>query len=94
MQSLQITRPQADSPASGWGSVVRPWIGNRWVLVGAGLAVVGSGLALGWDWLTAVGAAPLILSAAPCLVMCAVGACAMCRSNPGRSALPPPASEK
>jgi hypothetical protein len=36
-------------------------------------------LALGWNWLTAVGLAPLIISAAPCLIMCALGMCMMSR---------------
>ncbi|SFP84338.1 hypothetical protein SAMN04488047_11435 [Tranquillimonas alkanivorans] len=39
------------------------------------LAVVGGGAALNWGWLTAIGAAPLILSLAPCAAMCALGLC-------------------
>jgi len=46
-----------------------------------GLAIVATGLALGWNWLTAAGVAPLILSLAPCAAMCAVGACAMSRGG-------------
>ena len=49
--------------------VVRSWIGNRRVLAVIGLALGGTGLGVGWDWLTAVGIAPLIVSAAPCLCM-------------------------
>ena len=37
---------------------------DRRIVAAAGLAVAGSGLMLGWDWLTAVGVAPLIVSAA------------------------------
>tara|TARA_R110002012_G_scaffold313726_1_gene525586 strand:+ start:9602 stop:9799 length:198 start_codon:yes stop_codon:yes gene_type:complete len=40
-----------------------------------GFAAIGGGAALNWDWLTAVGAAPLILSLAPCAAMCALGLC-------------------
>lgn len=69
------------STASFPPNVVRSWIGNRRVLAVAGLAVGGSGIALGWDWLTAIGVAPLLLSAAPCLVMCALGLCMMGKSN-------------
>ena len=79
------------------GDVVRSWLGNRRVLAIAGLAVAGTGLGLGWDWLTAVGVAPLIVAAAPCLVMCAVGTCVMCRSHPGASTPstdPPPTSKE
>jgi hypothetical protein len=61
--------------------VVRSWLRDRRVLAGAGLVIGGSGLALGWGWLTAIGVAPLIASAAPCLVMCAVGVCMMGRSH-------------
>jgi hypothetical protein len=82
MQSLNITR-QSDSSLRAWIGALRPWLVNRWVLAIAGLAVVGSGLALGWSWLTAIGVAPLVVSTAPCLVMCAFGACAMCRRSPG-----------
>lgn len=39
------------------------------------LALIGAGMALNWGWLTAVGAAPLILALAPCAVMCGLGLC-------------------
>jgi hypothetical protein len=61
---------------------------DRRVLAGIGLAVVGSGLALGWNWLTAVGVAPLIVSAAPCLLMCALGLCMMGRGHQVNSGQP------
>ena len=61
------------------GDVVRSWIGNRYVLAVGGLALGGTGLGLGWDWLTAVGVAPLIVATAPCLLMCAFGLCMMGR---------------
>jgi hypothetical protein len=75
--------PTASFPAE----MVRSWIRDRRVLAGAGLAVAGSGLAFGWDWLIAVGIAPLIVSAAPCLLMCALGLCMMGRghqASPGK----------
>jgi hypothetical protein len=68
--------------------VVRSWMRDRRVLAGIGLAVVGSGLALGWNWLAAVGVAPLIVSAAPCLLMCALGLCMMGRGHQVNSGLP------
>ncbi|UWQ20101.1 hypothetical protein [Jannaschia sp. W003] len=46
---------------------------RNWLLVA--LAVIGGGMALNWGWLTAIGAAPLILSLAPCAAMCAAGLC-------------------
>ena len=41
----------------------------------AGAAVLGSGLALDWSGLTTVGTAPVILSLAPCALMCTLGLC-------------------
>lgn len=58
--------------------VVRPLrlpFGRRGWLVAA-VALVVAGTAFNWGWLTAIGAAPLILAIAPCALMCAVGLCA------------------
>lgn len=70
------------------GGLVRSWVGDRRVLAVAGLALGGTGLALGWDWLTAAGIAPLIVSAAPCLLMCALGLCMMGRGHQATSSQP------
>ena len=51
-----------------------PALGRRGWMVAA-LVLIGSGMVLNWGWLTAVGAAPLILSLAPCAAMCALGLC-------------------
>ena len=57
----------------------RPLIGrlghNRFVLGGVALALLAAGLAWQWSWLFAIGVAPLLLSLAPCVVMCALGLC-------------------
>ena len=70
--------PSAIQPSGG---LLRTWISDWRVLGVAGLAVTGTGLGLGWNWLTAVGAASIIVSTAPCLIMCALGACMMGRSR-------------
>lgn len=57
--------------------LMRRWLTGRRSLILAAIALTGGGLALGWNWLVAVGAAPLILSLAPCAAMCALGMCAM-----------------
>lgn len=44
-----------------------------WMLIA--LAIIGTGMALSWGWLTAIGAAPLLLGLAPCAAMCALGLC-------------------
>ena len=61
------------------GGLLRSWISDWRVLGVAGLAVTGTGL--GWNWLTAVGIAPIIVSTAPCLIMCAFGVCMMGRNR-------------
>ena len=63
----------------------RSWILTPRGLTIAGIGVVAAGLALNWSWLVAVGAAPLILSLAPCAAMCALG---LCMNMPGRSKSP------
>jgi len=56
-------------------SRVRSWIVTPRGLTIAGIAAIAIGLALNWAWLVAAGAAPIILSLAPCAVMCALGLC-------------------
>jgi hypothetical protein len=52
----------------GW--LTRP---RLWTI--GGIAVMAAGLALNWGWLTAVGAAPVLLGVLPCAIMCALGLC-------------------
>jgi hypothetical protein len=87
MPSIEITKPIAGSLANDQARAFRSWIGDRRVLAVAGLAIAGTGLALGWNWLAAVGIAPLIVSAAPCLAMCALGLCMMGREQRACSSL-------
>ena len=67
-------------PARSLAVPLRLPLGRRGLMLAA-MALIGAGLALNWGWLTAVGAAPLILSLAPCVVMCGLGLCMTCRSN-------------
>ena len=55
-----------------------PWLHNRRALmILAAVVVTVGGLALGWNWLVAVGLAPILIAMLPCVAMCAVGLCAM-----------------
>jgi hypothetical protein len=54
---------------------------NKRLLIIAAMIVVGSGMAMNWSWLAAIGVAPLILLVAPCLVMCGLGMCMKCKSS-------------
>ena len=47
---------------------------RRGIIVLASVAIV-AGLAFNWSWLVAAGIAPILLSAAPCVVVCALGLC-------------------
>jgi len=49
-------------------------VSRRGLIVMAGL-VIASGLAFNWDWLVAVGMAPILIATLPCLVMCGLGLC-------------------
>ena len=84
-QSTTTSRPSAGHDVL---NAARYYVGNRWafVLVPGSLAI-GAGLYFGgWGWLVAIGAAPIILSTLPCLIMCGLGVCMMCRSNKSQSA--------
>lgn len=79
MQTLE-----SDQRTSAPRSFISRLIGSvrgRSPLLVASIVVLGTGMALNWDWLTAMGAAPIILSLAPCALMCAVGIC--CRKKRG-----------
>jgi len=57
------------------------WLRTPYGMIMAGLATGGVGLAVGWNWLLAIGALPILLSALPCVVMCALGVCMMGRKD-------------
>jgi len=69
--ALNLTRYYA------WSVInrVRPYLRGRRGLILSAVAILGAGTALNWDWLVAVGIAPIILTLAPCAVMCALGLC-------------------
>jgi hypothetical protein len=55
---------------------LRSRLGARGLAILAAAALA-AGLALNWGWLVAIGAAPLLLTALPCVAMCALGLCMM-----------------
>ena len=60
-------------------------------MIGVALAGGAGALVLGWDWLVAAGVASIIVAAAPCLVMCALGLCMnrMSKSEQTAAGTPP-----
>lgn len=67
------------------------WLNRRILYTGLALAA-GAGMFLGWDWLVAVGLSTFIIALLPCLVMCALGVCAM-RMGKGKSSVPSPGAQ-
>ncbi|GAV35105.1 hypothetical protein ROTAS13_02777 [Roseomonas sp. TAS13] len=81
--TIQSDLTQARAPISGIGGRLRPALRGRRALVLLGLAAVAAGVSWQWTWLTATGVAPILVSVAPCIVMCALGLCMAGKS--GRS---------
>lgn len=58
-------------------------------LAASAALIIGAGLYLNWPAVAALGLAPLILTFAPCALMCAVGLCAMSASKNKADGKPP-----
>ena len=70
------TAPASESPLSqDVINALRYYLGGRRGLLALGAAAAVGGLVLNWDWLIAVGVAPLLIAALPCVAMCALGLC-------------------
>jgi hypothetical protein len=76
-RSTHSRRLLAISRIGGWMAARRRWV----AATALPLAAVGLGLFFGWGWLVAVGVAPLLISAAPCVLMCALGLCMLRRDG-------------
>lgn len=70
-------RPRLPPAAGRFGDRLRIRIG----LIVLAAVAIGAGLYFGWGWLVAAGMAPLLISALPCLAMCALGVCMTGRGN-------------
>ncbi|MGE3279983.1 MAG: hypothetical protein AB7O13_03090 [Alphaproteobacteria bacterium] len=73
---MDVSRSQT-SIAQNKGLPIPAWLGGHRALLSAAVAVAVPAVWLGWPWLLAAGLAPLLLSLAPCLIMCALGLCVM-----------------
>lgn len=56
-------------------SILHRVVQYRWLLGSAALVLFAAGFAWQWSWLVAIGVAPLLISVAPCVAMCALGLC-------------------
>ncbi len=54
---------------------VRPWLSGRRIWWIAATLALAAGAVLNWSWLVAIGVAPLLVAALPCVAMCALGLC-------------------
>lgn len=71
---METTLPDTRA-SSGAAAMFKRLGGARLMLAGLALVLIGAGLAWQWSWLVAIGVAPLLISAAPCVAMCALGLC-------------------
>ena len=78
MTDLKMSESCAScAPNRGARPGLRGWAGSRVGLLAIAGAAIVAGLAFNWSWLVAAGVAPLLLSALPCVAMCAFGLCMM-----------------
>ena len=69
------------------GGGARSWLGGRTGLLLSASALGGAALWFGWPWLVVAGIAPILISIAPCLIMCgAMCAIGMCKKKSGSAA--------
>ena len=77
MTTSDTTKTSDASLGRGWLQFARYYLGNRWGLLALGGLVLVIGAYLNWGWLVAAGIAPILLTLAPCAIMCALGLCSM-----------------
>ena len=91
---MQVGTTLSSSRASFGVQTIPRWLGgNRLVLAGIALTLIGAAFAWQWSWLVAIGVAPLLISAAPCVAMCALGLCMHRRGGGTGSSAPKGASQ-
>ncbi|WP_331374763.1 hypothetical protein [Sinorhizobium chiapasense] len=92
MDTPHSTDAYSRAPSLPFADRLPPWQRGRRGLIMLGALVLGLGAVLNWSWLTAAGAAPLLLSIAACVAMCALGLCMnrmMGSPNSASSTVPP-----
>lgn len=78
MNAPEPTSPPETSRASlarDWLHAARYYLGRWPLIVSLSTAAVVAGIALNWNWVVAMGLAPILISVLPCAVMCALGLC-------------------
>jgi hypothetical protein len=80
-KQLQNAEPDTLTAANLLVRVITSAIRRPIFLVASGALIIGAGLYLNWPAIVTLGLAPLILTFAPCTVICALGLCAMSGSK-------------
>jgi hypothetical protein len=88
-KQLQNAEPGTLSTTTLVARVITSAIRRPIFLVASGALIIGAGLYLNWPAVVALGLAPLILTFAPCALMCALGLCTMSGSKNKTDGKPP-----
>lgn len=88
-KQLQNVEPSTLSTRNLVARVITSAIRRPIFLVASGALIIGAGLYLNWPAVVGLGLAPLILTFAPCALMCAFGLCAMSGSKNKIDGKPP-----
>jgi hypothetical protein len=75
MMTKELTRAEEASLGRDVLHAIRYYLAGRRAIVVLAATMIIAGLALSWNWLTAVGLAPLLIGVLPCVAMCALGLC-------------------
>lgn len=75
MTGSNATRNADTSLARDMLDMARYYLGGRRGIIVLAIAAVVAGLAFNWSWLVAAGIVPVLLTALPCVAMCALGLC-------------------
>jgi hypothetical protein len=75
MTTTQLPTIIENSRTPRFAQIARTYLtGRRGLIALAAIALI-AGAAFNWSWLVAVGIAPLLITALPCVAMCALGLC-------------------
>jgi hypothetical protein len=87
---INMEDPTLNAEMNGLSARLLKAIIRQPIFVVAAVAMVaGLGLYLNWPAVVALGIAPLILTLAPCLLMCTIGLCGMSASKDKPGSQPP-----
>ncbi len=75
METIESSEARQTSFTRDLFNVARYHLGSRRGFLVIGGVALAAGLAFNWNWLVAAGIAPLLVTALPCLAMCALGLC-------------------